>query len=216
MQRNNVCMTARSEMLGKIGRLQCLHSIPVIAGESVAVEADVVTRLAGLRKYAVMTPQVDIFGFFTPYRHVDSEWPNFLLAGTDELTTFGTHDLGTAEETECLGIGTATGTVSKFYPITYIQTWNEYFRDPTTITDILPDDWFVDGASVEALSADRVFGKACCHLPEYWNTGVNENQVNDTDKRFALVDTDKIDVLLLAETKARYESEIRKDWESTP
>ena len=59
---------------GKIGHIQCLDRIPVIAGESLDIKINGILRLASLRRPLAFDAKVDMFAFYVPHRHIYGNW----------------------------------------------------------------------------------------------------------------------------------------------
>src|SRR5688500_20193091 len=60
-------------LAGQIGRLITISTSPVIAGDSVEMDAVGALRLSPLRRGLAIGSPVDIFTFYVPHRHVSGE-----------------------------------------------------------------------------------------------------------------------------------------------
>src|SRR5256714_14057123 len=71
-------------LAGQIGRLIPISTTPVIAGESVEMDAVGALRLSPLRRVLAIDSPVDIFTFYVPHRHVYGEqWIKFMKDGVN-------------------------------------------------------------------------------------------------------------------------------------
>src|SRR5690625_4655284 len=86
-------------LAGQIGRLITISTTPVIAGDSVEMDAVGALRLSPLRRGLAIDSTVDIFTFYVHHRHVYSvQWTKFLKEGVNstplapvKTTGFSTH-----------------------------------------------------------------------------------------------------------------------------
>jgi len=197
--------------MGYFGRLMCLKSIRVTAGESLSLAIAGWARISQLRKPIPISPVLDVTVFFTPYRRVigATTWNAFLLEGKDTSTTIGTRAISTTGGSylRCTGHGSLSGTVSKLVVDPYDMVWNRYFRNPTDSNGVTV------GSLASATAQIREFGYHCCHLPNIWTSGV-VSEVTAGDYRISLVDTDKIDLLLLADKKSTLKTERQREFYS--
>src|SRR5437667_10624505 len=66
-------------LAGQIGRLITISTTPVIAGDSLEMDAVGALRLSPLRRRLAIDSTVDIFTFYVPHRHVYGEqWIKFI------------------------------------------------------------------------------------------------------------------------------------------
>src|SRR5690625_2710717 len=71
----------------QIGRLITISTTPVIAGDSLEMDAVGALRLSPLRRGLAIVSTVDIFTFYVPHRHVYGEqWIKFMKDGVDSTT----------------------------------------------------------------------------------------------------------------------------------
>lgn len=208
MEKYNYDISHYSFANGRMGRLMTLSNILVVAGDVIDVRLSGLFRLSPLRRNLTMDAMVDICAFFVPHRHVyGNDWVEFIKQGVDETVTLGTADAGT-EGVWCVGRPSLTGTVAKHILYPYNMIYNRYFVDPADPALQLSNDQF----ATENMNTCH-WGQRCCYLPNMWSTGVLENNVTEADHRVALVDTDKIDILELAQARGRLYSERKKDFE---
>lgn len=134
----------------KVGRLQTICQMPVIASDSIGMMMPIIVRLSPLRRHLSVDARLDFYAFYVPHRHVyGQEWVDFLTQGIDENISLPgvTIDKGTA----CLGFRCDENTVRAKHSLTgYNMIWNRYFRYPSdrdTTTGYfgeIPDDAPVD------------------------------------------------------------------------
>jgi len=187
-------------VVGDIGKLQTLARYYVVAGDSLKIDMGSVFRLSPLRRNMYLDVQIDLFAFYVPHRHIyGSDWISFIKAGVNESTTLGTRTLTGA--TSCFATHTANGaTVPKHIPEGYINIYNNYFKRPTA-TDYAANTFDALAIGHSDLSTGLPIG----HLPRLWNTTVDALTVA-ADRRFALVDTDKIDLVTMGEKQGTFET----------
>lgn len=191
-----------SMCVGRIGRLQTLALIPVIAGDSIQIDMNSVFRLSPLRRNMYLDAQIDQYIFYVPHRHIYGQnWIDFMKLGPNENITFGTRTM--TGSLYCCGTHVTPGTCPKWIPEGYLSIWNRYFKDPSQ-TDLATS--FFDALAEGDNSLN--WGISVGHLPRVWNTGTTALTVAG-DRRVSLVDTDKIDLLDVAAKKGQLE-QIRK------
>ena len=84
IKRQSYDLSHWSMQVGLIGALQTFTCIPVVAGDSISLDARCVMRLSPLRRNMFLDAVVDLFAFFVPHRHVyGSNWTDFIKAGTE-------------------------------------------------------------------------------------------------------------------------------------
>ena len=119
----------------KMGRLMTLCQFPVLAGDSVELDAGMVLRLAPLRRELVIDPQVDFFAFWVPHRHVYSNWKEYIEGGVDETETLASYTKSTGSDIEAFGFNYSSSGGASTVPLhaiaPYFQIWNRYFRVPS-------------------------------------------------------------------------------------
>lgn len=193
-------------MVGNLGQLQTRQIVNVVAGDSFKIDTGGVFSLSTLRTKAILDVLIEEFIFFVPYRHVyGSSWTDFIIAGQDEGTSFTTRTL--LGSTEFLGTKTIAGQVVPLWLTqNYINIFNRYFKHPS-VADTAASyfDAIADG------DTQLEYGMRCGFLKQVWNSAVDAD-VTAADYRFALVDTDKIDLLSLASTKGLLKSERRREF----
>ena len=92
---------------GKIGRLQTLSVIPTLPGDSISININGNTRLAGLRRSLITDASMDLFAFYVPHRHVypgrgeENLWLKLIREGVTSQVTLPPTTLN--NRYECLG-----------------------------------------------------------------------------------------------------------------
>ncbi len=191
--------------VGEIGRLQTLDVIPVVAGDSIEYTLGSILRLSALRRHITMDCKVDLFAFFEPYWHIyGDDWYDFIKQGVDETITFPTLTVP-GGGLGCLGFSLKKNHVIPKHRVeTYVNIYNRYFKDPTKDSDI------TSAGVLSGNSQVKQYGVECCHMPNLYSTGISPT-VDAQDKEVD-VSSDKLDILDLAQIKARYKSEQERDW----
>lgn len=189
---------------GKIGSLQTLGFIPIVAGDSISLGGAGIWRLSALRRNLTMDARCEIFGFWVPYRHIyGDDWIDFLKQGQDETITFGTVNLG-SDFHSYLGFP-MNNTVPTWLVDGYINIWNRYFRVPTEDSAILPN-----GSDPTSNENERFYGLTCGHLPAAWNTGI-DGEVDSSDLEVSTAG-DVLDLTDLAKQRMRLRTERRREY----
>lgn len=204
--RNRYDLTHFSYMVGNVGQLQTLSVIPIVAGDSMEIHLSAVCRMAAYRRNLVLDPQLEFFAFYVPHRHVyGSNWTDFITAGQDEGVTFATRTL--TGSSQIFGTHTAAGaTVPLWLTQGYINIFNRYFKHPS-VADTAAS--YFD--ALADMHTETQYGMRIGFLKRIWNAAVDA-VVTAADYRFALVDTDKIDLLSMASTKGLLKSERRREF----
>ena len=206
MERGLYDLSHFSFMTGKIGHLQTVTTIPVIAGDSIELNLQGVLRLSPLRRQLVVDALCDMFVFYMPHRHAYGDnWENFILQGEDESITFPTVDFVT-ESVEYLGSCLLTGVVPLWLTAMYNRIWNRYFRVPTDTSAILADTFYPTSLDINA----QRYGQRCARTKKIWTTGIDAT--TDASDREVAAASSTMDILDLARTQARYRSEQLRDW----
>jgi len=208
IQRYNYTLDHWSIKCGAIGSLQTLSCIPTEAGASFEVDAAFVFRMSPLRRNSYLDVLIELFAFVVPLRHVyGSDWTDFIKAGLDESTTFGTDSLQASAELHCVGFPiSANIAIPKWLARSYMMIHNRYLKDPQ-----VSDAAVTYLGTLAAGNDGLLYGLPCCHLKRTWNCGI-VSSLATTDYRFALVDTDKIDLYDMTAQQGRLKTEQGRDW----
>ena len=203
-----------SFLTGRIGRLQTLSVLPVVAGDSFEMMMEGVFRLSPLRRQLVMDCRVDLMAFYIPHRHIYGDvWIDFIKQGVDENVnlpsdSFPQSDFG------CLGFNFDVDKLSGFNTIPrwlsrgYVRIWNRYFRHPSVIP-------FTDNSLILRTNStsrhinDRKYGMLCTRIKRPWNTGM---PISEGADREVSISGNKFDILDLRRVQARYKTEQIREW----
>lgn len=162
---------------GAIGRLKVLDTVPVIAGDSIEINALGAMRLSPLRRGLAVDTKCDVFTFYMPHRFVygNDVWTKFLKDGVaaTPLPTIAApapQGVGSAV-TNFLGVNPGIGqTIPKWLWFTYASIWNNYFKAPWM------SDQNVGLTSLDSLPIETKYdGLQCCHLKTIWSAPLNPN-----------------------------------------
>lgn len=217
MTRNSYDLTHYSHTCGKVGRLQTLSVIPIVAGDSIDLNFEGMIRFAPLRKEVVQDAQVDIFYFFRPHRHqYEDDWLDMIKTGYDSTTVLPLHTPTPAVNISAnswLGQPDHPDTLPAWLPGGYNAIWNRYFKNPD-----------LDDEDLLTLSGeDRKYGYGIARLaheatrPRRMNAAA-ANQYNDMNDEDAQINvpvvgaTATLDIRNLEKVKAQYRTEIDTNW----
>lgn len=212
MRRTRYDKSHLSMKVGAIGSLQTLSCIPVVAGDSMTLDARVVMRLSTLRRNLYMDARVDLFAFYVPHRHIyGDDWVTFMKAGVDEATTFGGDTLASGVELQSTGLPAVyTTAVPKWLTRGPIQIWNRYFRDPTDAAGLLAENYFT---TLTAGDPVLDYGLKCCHLKTMWNSAILST-LTTGDYSLPLVGGE-VDLYTLTALQGKLRTEVARDWFAT-
>ncbi len=196
-----------SHMVGKIGRLQTLSMIPVVAGDSMELAISGVFRLAPLRRQLVLDAMLDLFVFYVPHRHIyGDDWTDFIQQGIDETVTFPVGPTPTAGlSPEYLGDpkGTYSARPMPLYKTaSYANIYNFYFRAQTDNGPRLQSQ-----THLETDENGVQYGSTIGRLKSLWTSTINQAVLPDADDREVDVTSGTFDILDLTRIKARYKTE---------
>ena len=203
-----------SFLTGRIGRLQTLSVLPVVAGDSFEIMLEGVFRLSPLRRQLVMDCRVDLMAFYVPHRHIYGDaWINFIKDGVDESINLPT-DAFAQSDVGCLGFNVDVDKSSGFNTLPrwvsrgYTRIWNRYFRHPASVEESEDAISSSSGSSTDSVNK-RKYGLLCSRIKRPWNTGMPLSDVSD---REVSVTSGKFDILDLRRVQARYKTEQVRDW----
>ena len=185
---------------GEIGRLKVISKPRhVCAGDTVSINATSMVKLSPLRRPLSMDCRVDLFVFYVPHRHIYGDnWINFIKKGTDEDITFPSKTVGTKKN--AYGLTTDNTVVPKWMIDGYYNIYNRYFKIPGD-TDFSYDD---------TAHVTNQYGEITAWLPALWN-GATFTTITDDDHKVDIA-SDKLDIIDLEKVKARYKTEVTRDW----
>lgn len=190
---------------GHIGRLQTLATIPIVAGDSISLNYSAVARLSGLRRNLTLDANVSLYLFYQPYRHVYTNWVDFIQAGVDEALTLAAG--AAVGDYRYLGtnIKAPSGNMPLWLTACYNRIWNEYFRAPSDTAAIKTD------IEVQQTATNGAYwGELCGRMKTPWSTGIDPT--TDASDREVTVTASKLDILDLATVKNRYSTEQLRDF----
>lgn len=151
---------------GEIGRLMTLQAVPIVAGSSIEVHYAGTLTLSELRRRSILDAQVDMLGFFIPFRWTyGSSWNELIEQGVDSNVTLPTYTI--SNDTHYLGSPSLVGTVPRWLD-GYNRIWNRYFRQPSDHTGERALDLFASDNDRE-----QHFGIRCSRLPSIMTGGVH-------------------------------------------
>jgi hypothetical protein len=94
---------------GKLGQLQTLSAVPVLAGDSFDQNLIGSLRLSQLRRGLAVDSHVDIFTFYIPYRHVYGDaWIQLMKDGIDSTPIDDVTSVRSSDSLNFLGLNTAS------------------------------------------------------------------------------------------------------------
>src|SRR6267378_5963083 len=116
-------------LAGQIGRLITISTTPVIAGDSLEMDAVGALRLSPLRRGLAIDSTVDIFTFYVPHRHVYGEqWLKFMKEGVNATPLPTVNTTGYSDHASFLGtIIPDTNKIPKHLFQCYLNIYNNYF-----------------------------------------------------------------------------------------
>src|SRR5262249_30692332 len=117
-------------LAGQIGRLITISTTPVIAGDSLEMDAVGALRLSPLRRGLAIDSTVDIFTFYVPHRHVYGEqWIKFMKDGVNATPLPTVNTTGYIDHAAFLGtINPDTNKIPKHLFQGYLNIYNNYFK----------------------------------------------------------------------------------------
>ena len=226
-------LSSGSFTAGRIGRLQTLKIIPTCPGDSFELDLKGLFRFSPLRRYLTVDALVDVCVAWMPLRHAYGDtWLDFIKDGVDETVTLPTVVTGTgtgfnSNKIQCLATNHRQGTqtLPKALPFFYNSFWNRYVRNPVfNELDVDHDDSLKLWSDVRAIPANGrppkygnwrdivrqlQFGYPVCMPKRAWNVAVGG--VDDADRQVSIAGN-KLDIVELSRTQARYKSELKKEW----
>ncbi len=209
-----------SDCAGRMGSLMTLGFIPVLGGDSISVNAEHIFRLSPLRRSLLHDGQVDLFAFYTPWRHTyGADWISMIKQGTDS-SGITLPVLASGATTSYTGqvLETGAGSVSKWVYSSYNQIWNRYFRF-LKLTPEVPDDYIGVGypsghttanSPIDGTLVVREYGFPCARLKRPWSTGIVQDIVA-ADHEVAAASS-KFDLLDLYKQQQIYKTQITREW----
>lgn len=166
---------------GKMGQLQTLSAVPVIAGDSVDQELVGSIRLSQLRRGLAVDSHVDVFTFYIPHRHIYGDaWVDLMKGGIDATPIDDNEPLNGLSRVAYLAqnaplqIGNGNLFIPMHYPQGYRNIFNNYFKVPWELDD--------NRRAVDLPTDIQKYGYLCGHMNAIWNTPLPPE--TDTNKTF--------------------------------
>lgn len=202
-----------SMQMGCIGFLQTVSTIPVCAGDSFELSMSTKLRLSPLVREMMVDVQFEQFVFFVPTRFFSTaaDWYNFCTGPASGGVTLPTYTVANAGVACCgQNFFPAGSAVNTYWLAGLVRIWNEYFREPSDATGILPDNYL---SLVTTESTHQWYGLPCTRLLQNMNSGV-QGRVDLADQRFSIVAGDKIDLTTMAQQQGILAGERRREFYS--
>lgn len=205
-----------SHTANKIGRLQTMSVIPVVAGDSMSINLSGIVRLSPMRREVVTETKGDLLVFYVPHRHIYGDaWAVMMREGYDtaELGMAGYGFAATERDSYALGVPALTAATPKWLLDGYNYIWDQWFRIPF-MPQIAYNDW-PTGTS-DAAKETRQFGRLCARLPHVLNNATRVGGAGAATWRdLAATDADlnaaaaTIDVRDIASVQGELKSELQ-------
>ena len=210
-----------SDTCGRIGSLMTNGVIPVIAGDSISVNADHIFRLSPIKRQLLHDAQVDLFAFFVPFRHIyGQDWIDLIHQGMDSgavsLDTVSPGLGGTSYTGQSLP--NASGAVAKWIYGGYNHIWNWFFRFVKLTSVEVPLDYNGVGyptghnsgnSPIDGSQPVKDHGFPCARLKRPWTTGIVTDIVSGDHEVSAATVLDLID---LAKQKQIFKTQLQRDY----
>lgn len=215
MNRWNYDLSCFNAVTGHIGQLQTIMTIPVVANDSIEINLVGALRLAQLKRFLTLDCKVDLFAFFSPYRHAYSNWVDAVRDGINTAETFATYDVSgggiLTVPPDYLG-NVPNATIPYHYVFGYHDIYYNYFFPPS----VVPTGAAGMYPSVSVIGDDsgRKYGQLCARLPEFWTTGLNDTRGDSTaDAEVAASGgAGAINLIDLRRVQAEYKDALNLDW----
>lgn len=211
-KRQKYDLTHQIHTCGKIGRLQTLGTIPVVAGDGLDIKLNGAFRLAPTRKEIVQDAKIDVFVFYRPTRHTyGDDWVNLIKEGPDVTQSGITTVSRTADgdSVEYLGLPVDSANIRRDLLNGYWDIYNWYFKNP--------DDGDTSLTKIPTGDEERAYGTLISRLPhpmtrprDVTSGDGGGTVLNDSD--FEVSSTSVLDIRDLAEVRAEARSEMEGSW----
>lgn len=166
---------------GKMGQLQTLSAVPVLAGDSVDQELVGSLRLSQLRRGLAVDSHVDVFTFYIPHRHIYGDaWVDLMKGGIDSAPIDMVDTVNLTERLTFLAqntpfwSGMSSGFLPKMYYQGYLNIFNNYFKVPWE-----DDDNRTLQEAVDSYGGVDQYGFRCGHMNAIWNTPLPPETANN-------------------------------------
>lgn len=190
------------DTVGKIGRLQTLCCMPVYAGDSLEVNFGAELEFSAMRRRILSDAELTIAAFYTPYRHFWGDtWVDFIKGGLKETQTL-TNITGLTAVPNYLAWNGINGSVFRPALAGYNRIWNRYWRLPMHESEITD-------TAIESDEEGLNYGRHVARIPTIVTGAADVDFVNADTQVSA---TSSLDIIQLEQVKARYSSEIQREW----
>jgi hypothetical protein len=164
MMRQPTDLTNLAFGAGYVGRLCALNVLPVVAGDSMAINGVVNLRLTPFLRQLNTDVKADIVSFYVPHRHIyGQDWIDFISEGVDETVTFPTVGAGDPYGAMHAIPWTHNREMPLWLVQGYLNIWNRYYRPPKA--------GIAERVIADGLTSFDQYGLRCANLPALWNTG---------------------------------------------
>ncbi|AXQ65991.1 MAG: major capsid protein [Microviridae sp.] len=202
MNRNLVDLTNLAFGSGYVGRLCALNVLPVVAGDSMALDGYVNLRLTPFLRQLNTDVKIDVCSFYVPHRHIyGQDWIDFIKQGVDETVTFPT----VAAANPYGAMHAIPWTHNREMPLWlvqgYLNIWNRYYRPPRS--DI------AERVIADGLTSFDQYGLRCANLPAIWNTG---HKVADYPSDDTVPSATTFRLTEMAREAGEWESRLNREW----
>lgn len=205
---------------GKIGRLQTLSQVPVIAGDSFEQKLIGSIRLSPLRRGLAVDSVLDVFSFYVPHRHVygGEVWADFMEKGissnplamydsisavnTGKLSFLGINNAGASSGRQNLPLWSYQG---------YKNIYDNYFQVPWTRGDQHPNSELPITCELFMNTNGEMakYGAACAHLKSIWSTPLPS--FRDDGQKTAPIVGSSIDLMALNQEYGKLHTQQERD-----
>jgi hypothetical protein len=217
--RYNYSKTHKSYVSGCIGRIMPATAIPVVAGDTLEIAANVGLQMTPMLHELVLDFHYTVTGFFVQHRKV---W-------TDEDTTPWTEFIGEGmiEDSAAAGSGTTLSQHTYTQPNFYLPNCRvpgagaSHSKAWLYGYNAICDGWYRDFNYEDALGLDHEeattvgqrYGRAAMQLPNYMNTGLKSSRYDARDYSAILPDgSGNIDLIDIGKVQAEYKTQISRDF----
>ena len=220
VERNRFDLGHYAITAGRIGNLQTLTKIPVIAGDSITLDMINQVRLSPMRRSLSVSAIVDYAAFYVPHRHIYGEdWTTMLEEGYDSAVSLGTVSV---QDANYLGVTQAAteGASAAWLPGAYNHIYNWYYRYSKLTPEVplnyggtgYPSGHTSSNSPLDGGSNQRDYGFICARLKTPWTTAI-PGTLTDSDHRFNLTDSNTtLDIIDLELAKMQYKSRVDREW----
>ncbi len=211
--------------VGRIGHLQCLTMIPVLAGDSIQLNIQNLMRLGTLRRALSVNAVADYAIYYIPHRHIyGSTFTQMIQDGMNSVASLPTLTANGVTGWYHSGntIQNLQGPVAKFVFSCYNRIWNRFYRYQK-LTPEVPDDYVGNGYPVGHSAAnspvmggsfEEAYGFPCARMKTPWSTG-NVTGIVAADRDAPVTGGGTtLNIINLEQTQRSYRSKLDRDWKA--